>query len=163
MRKALIFLTLCLLLAFAVSGCASKKRPDEYRTSVLEGLPFVYKMTVQQGNIITEEMVDDLELGMSKRQVRYVLGTPLLTDFFHTDRWDYTYTIRRGHQPLEIRYLTLLFKEEQLIDIRGDIKPDPLRARARAPREVVVTVPDYEDRKGLLTRTIKAVGLEPEE
>ena len=99
MRK---LLTLLVILALAAtSGCARNKKDDEYRNSVLSELPFVYKMTVQQGNIITEEMVDQLQLGMNKSQVRYLLGTPLLADMFHTNRWDYTYTIRRGHSPMK--------------------------------------------------------------
>jgi outer membrane protein assembly factor BamE len=126
---------------------------------MLEELPFVYKMTVQQGNIITEEMVDQLELGMTKRQAQFILGTPLLTDFFQTDRWDYTYTIQRGHGPLEIRYLTLFFADDTLVRVEGDIQPDPARAMARPEEETVVTVPDREERTGLLTRALNAVGL----
>ncbi|WP_246221592.1 outer membrane protein assembly factor BamE [Marichromatium bheemlicum] len=130
---------------------------------MLENLPFVYKMTVQQGNIITEEMVDQLQPGMTRRQVQYLLGTPLLTDFFHSNRWDYTYTIKRGHQPMEVRYLTLFFEEDSLVRIEGDIKPDPVRAQSREPREILVKVPDHEGRKGLVERGLEAVGLEPEE
>jgi outer membrane protein assembly factor BamE len=127
---------------------------------MLEELPFVYKMTVQQGNIITEEMVDQLELGMTKRQAQFILGTPLLTDFFQTDRWDYTYTIQRGHGPLEIRYLTLFFTEDTLVRVDGDIQPNPARAMSRPEEETVVTVPDHEERKGLITRALNAVGLD---
>ena len=69
MRK---LLTLLVILAVAAPGCARNKKDDEYRNSVLSDLPFVYKMTVQQGNIITEEMVDQVQLGMNKSQVRYL-------------------------------------------------------------------------------------------
>ncbi|KXX65327.1 outer membrane protein assembly factor BamE [Marichromatium gracile] len=163
MRKILTFSILGSLLIIVASGCSRDKRPDEYRSSMLENLPFVYKMTVQQGNIITEEMIDQLQPGMTRRQVQYLLGTPLLTDFFHNDRWDYTYTIKRGHQPMEIRYLTLYFAEDSLVRIEGDIKPDPARAESREPREILVKVPDHEGRKGLVERGLKAVGLDPEE
>ncbi|NKN31613.1 outer membrane protein assembly factor BamE [Marichromatium bheemlicum] len=163
MRKILTFLILGSLLIVVMSGCSRDKRPDEYRSSMLENLPFVYKMTVQQGNIITEEMVDQLQPGMTRRQVQYLLGTPLLTDFFHSNRWDYTYTIKRGHQPMEVRYLTLFFEEDSLVRIEGDIKPDPVRAQSREPREILVKVPDHEGRKGLVERGLEAVGLEPEE
>ena len=151
------------LVALATTGCSRDKKPEEYRGSVLEDLPFVYKMTVQQGNIITEEMVDRLELGMNKRQVQFLLGTPLLTDFFQTNRWDYTYTIQRGHDPMEIRYLTLYFQDENLARIEGDIRPNPARAEARAPQEMVVTVPDYQERKGLVKRSLETIGLEPKD
>jgi outer membrane protein assembly factor BamE len=158
MRKLLHVLILAWLTALATTGCSRDTKPDEYRGSVLEDLPFVYRMTVQQGNIVTEEMVDRLELGMNKRQVQFVLGTPLLTDFFRTDRWDYTYTIQRGHQPMEIRYLTLHFSDDELTRIEGDIRPDP--TRAREPEQVVVSVPDHEEKKGFIRRSLDAIGLE---
>ncbi|MBK1695098.1 cell envelope protein SmpA [Chromatium weissei] len=146
-------------------GCAQEKKPAAYQSSVLENLPFVYKMTVQQGNILTEEMVDNLTLGMNKRQVNFLLGTPLLTDFFHQDRWDYAYSIRRGHQPLEKHSLTLYFKDDVLTRIDGDLKPNAQRAAARANeiKNSVVTVPDYQAQQGLLTRGLKAIGLEPKQ
>jgi outer membrane protein assembly factor BamE len=163
MRKLLPISILGCLVALGVAGCSRDKKPEEYRGSVLEDLPFVYKMTVQQGNIITEEMVDRLEPGMTKRQVQFLLGTPVLTDFFRTDRWDYTYTIQRGHQPMEIRYLTLFFQDDSLVRITGDIQPNPARARERVPEEMVVAVPDYQERKGLITRSLQAIGLEPKD
>lgn len=143
-----------------LAGCAGEEKPDEYQRSSLERLPFVYKMTVQQGNIVTEEMVDQLQIGMTKRQVRYLLGTPLLTDFFNTDRWDYTYTIRRGHQEMEVKTLTLHFEDDALVRIEGDLRPDPNRAAAREPEEIVVSVPDYKERKGLIRRALEVIGLE---
>jgi outer membrane protein assembly factor BamE len=163
MRKLVYISILGCLVALATTGCSRDKKPEEYRGSVLEDLPFVYKMTVQQGNIITEEMVDRLELGMNKRQVQFLLGTPLLTDFFQADRWVYTYTIQRGHDPMQIRYLTLYFQDESLARIEGDIRPNPARAEARAPQEMVVTVPDYQERKGLIKRGLETIGLEPKD
>lgn len=161
MRKPLSIPLICSLVVMIATGCSKEKKPEEYRGSMLEDLPFVYKMTVQQGNIITEEMVDQLELGMNRRQVQFLLGTPLLTDFFQKDRWDYTYTIQRGHDPIEIRYLTLHFSEDTLTRIDGDIRPNPTRAQERVPQETVVSVPDYRDRKGLITRGLEAIGMEP--
>jgi outer membrane protein assembly factor BamE len=151
--------TLLTLAALALAGCAGEEKPDEYQNSMLEDLPFVYKMTVQQGNILTEEMVDQLQPGMTKRQVRFLLGTPLLTDFFHTDRWDYTYTIRRGHQDMQQKDLTLYFQDDALVRIEGDLRPDPNRAATREPREMVVSVPDYKERKGLFRRGLNAIGI----
>lgn len=159
MRKTLILLT---IFAVAASGCArNKKKDDEYRSSVLSDLPFVYKMTVQQGNIVTEEMLDQLELGQTKSQVRYLLGTPLLADMFHTNRWDYTYTIRRGHSPMTTSRLTLYFEEDALSRIDGPIRPNPNRALAAdEEREVIVKVPDWQDNRGLINRAINSIGLE---
>jgi outer membrane protein assembly factor BamE len=146
-----------------VMACAGEEQLDEYQTSVLEDLPFVYKMTVQQGNILTEEMVDGLQLGMDRRQVQYLLGTPPLTNFFHADRWDYLYTIRRGHQDMEVKKLTLFFEEDALVRMDGNVRPDPSRAAAREPTEIVVEVPDYQGRKGLVRRSLEVIGLEPKD
>jgi len=56
----------------------------------------VHKLDIQQGNVVTQEMVDKLRPGMTRAQVRYVLGTPLVTDSFHQDRWDYFYSYKKG-------------------------------------------------------------------
>ena len=58
------------------------------------GFPGVYRINVEQGNVVTEEMVDQLRPGLNRRQVRYIMGTPLIEDSFHEDRWDYRYTLR---------------------------------------------------------------------
>lgn len=163
MRKLLILLIVASLAV--LTGCAgSKKNDDEYRSSALSNLPFVYKMTVQQGNIISEDMVDQLELGMTKAQVRYILGTPLLMDMFHTDRWDYTYTIRRGHEPMTREPLTLWFQDDQLARIEGNLQPSPQRAvDAREERQLVVDVPDWQDNRGLINRTLNTIGVKTAE
>jgi outer membrane protein assembly factor BamE len=151
---------LTLALALVLTGCAGEEKADDYQESPLEDLPFVYKMTVQQGNIITEEMVDNLQPGMSKRQVRYLLGTPPLNDFFHENRWDYTYTVQRGHKEMQIKRLTLYFQDDALVRVEGDMRPDAGRAATRAPREIVVEVPDYQGKKGIFRRTLEKVGLD---
>lgn len=150
------FLALSLASLF---GCSTSPTEKAHRTSMLESLPFVYRMTVQQGNIITEKMVDALQTGMTKVQVRYLLGTPLLMDMFHTDRWDYTYTIRRGHNPMEIKRLTIWFQDDAVTRIDGDMQPDPQRAASRTDEPVVVSVPDWKDNRGLFSRAASRVGL----
>lgn len=156
---------IALALMLATTGCArGKKRDDRPSGSMLSNLPFVYKMTVQQGNILTERMVNQLELGMNREQVRYLLGTPLLTDMFHRDRWDYVYTIRRGHQPMETRRLTLWFQDDQLATVEGFAQPDPDAALAAMQEEtLIVEVPDWKDDRGIITRTLNAVGVETTE
>ena len=145
----------------ATLGCAREKKPDQYRNSVLSDLPFVYKMTVQQGNIVTEEMVDQLEYGMTKSQVRFLLGTPLLADMFHSDRWDYTYTIKRGHAPMQTQRMTLYFENDALMRIEGAMQPNPERALTSAEqREIITKVPDWRDNRGVINRTLNAIGVE---
>lgn len=75
----------------------------------------VYRPTIQQGNILDTKQVDKLKLGMSRNQVIYVMGTPLLEDPFHKNRWDYIHTVKNGKtQVTTIQRLTLYFKDDQL-------------------------------------------------
>lgn len=166
MQKLLTCLAACSTFAFAACSTEPKTEPKtdiQYETSSLDKLPFVFKMTIQQGNIITEEMVDRLEPGMTKSQIRYLMGTPILTDLFHTNRWDYTYTIRRGHEKTEIKRLTLFFEDDSLVKVQGDMRPDPERAAQREPADLLVSVPDWEDKRGFLAKAASTVGLEPAE
>lgn len=152
MKKVLVYCVIGAILSLA--GCASGKKDSQPKPSVLGKLPLVHKMTVQQGNIVTEEMIDRLEPGMTKSQVRFLLGTPTLTDLFHTDRWDYTYTIRRGHDEIAMTRLTLLFEADRLVEVQGDLRPDPNRAARRQPADLLVSVPDWEDDRGLFARIL---------
>ena len=71
----------------------------------------VHKLDIQQGNVVTQEMVDKLKPGMTRAQVRFVLGTPLVTDTFHRNRWDYFYSFKVGAEGVaETRRLTLPFR-----------------------------------------------------
>lgn len=161
MQKVLTYLVIGA--TFALVGCSSQDKQSQYQTSTLENLPFVYKMTVQQGNIVTEEMVDRLEPGMTKSQVRFLLGTPMLTDLFHVDRWDYTYTIRRGHDEMRLTRLTLFFDDDALVQVQGDLRPDTARASQRQPADLLVDVPDWEDNRGIIAKAASKIGLEPAE
>ena len=82
-----------------------------------------YRMDIQQGNYISQEMVSQLKLGMTKEQVRYVLGTPLVADIFHADRWDYVYykDPRRGTR--EGRKIAVVFENGKLARVLGDVVP----------------------------------------
>jgi len=86
-------------------------------------LPFVppYRIDIQQGNFISQNMVAQLKPGMSKEQVRLVLGTPLLTDIFHADRWDYVYWRERPREKREQRKLTVFFEDGKLTRLDGDV------------------------------------------
>jgi len=126
-----------------------------------------YKMDIQQGNVITQEMVDQVQTGMTKRQVSYVLGTPLVNDPFHLDRWDYVYTLRKGgKKEVERRNLTLFFSDETLTRIErqglGDGPPkEELSGATLSADDTVVVKGDAKEvekttgkkEKGLLRRT----------
>ncbi len=87
------------------------------------GFPGVYKIDVEQGNIVTQEQIDQLKPGMSRRQVRFILGTPLVEDTFNPDRWDYSYSKRNGLKLLAENKLTVYFDGDRLVDVRGDNVP----------------------------------------
>ena len=80
-----------------------------------------YKIEIQQGNFISQDMVAQLKPGMSKEQVRLALGTPLLTDIFHADRWDYVFWRERAGQKREQRKLTVFFEDGKLTRLDGDV------------------------------------------
>jgi len=158
MQKVLILLAFGASLTLA--GCSGKEKKSEYRESVLSDLPFVYKMTVQQGNIVTEEMIDRLEPGMTRNQVRYLLGTPVLVDIFHGDRWYYTYTVRRGHAEMEKRPLAVYFNGDLMVRVDGYLQPDSQRAASREPQEMLVNVPDWDGDVGLVKKALRSIGIE---
>ena len=75
--------------------------------------PGVYKIDIEQGNVITEEMVEQLRPGMTKRQVRFIMGMPLIQDTFNQERWDYLHSISRRGGEREQQNLTLFFSEDE--------------------------------------------------
>lgn len=82
-----------------------------------------YKVEVVQGNFVSKEQVDALKPGMSRTQVREILGSPLLTSVFHADRWDYVFTIRRQGVDAQARKLAVFFKGDDLEKFEGDTMP----------------------------------------
>ena len=88
-----------IVLAAAVAGC-------------------VYRMDIQQGNLLDPEQVDQVEVGMTRSQVRFLLGTPMVIDSFDPDRWDYVYSLRRGHsRKVEKRHLVVWFEGDKVTRI----------------------------------------------
>lgn len=77
----------------------------------------LYKIDVAQGNIITAEMKQGLKLGMTQRQVRYLLGSPMVQDAFHPERWDYVYRLRKGNGDTTQERLRLTFSGDRLTQI----------------------------------------------
>jgi len=82
-----------------------------------------YRMVIQQGNFISQEMVSQLKPGMTKEQVRFILGTPLVNDIFHADRWDYVFYRETADGKREQRNLSVVFEKEKLARVLGDLLP----------------------------------------
>ncbi len=104
MPKAPFLLLALVLIAAPLAGCS------------------MYRVDVQQGNVLTDEMLAGLKVGMTKRQVRFLLGTPPITDPFHANRWDYVYSYRKGRGEEERRGLTLYFEGDTLSRFESDAK-----------------------------------------
>ncbi|MEJ2130539.1 MAG: outer membrane protein assembly factor BamE [Gammaproteobacteria bacterium] len=102
-----------IVLALTLSGCALKRI----------GIPKVHRIPIQQGNVITQDMVDKLKPGMTKRQVLFVMGEPVVKNPFHQDRWDYVYTLKPPGQATIQRRMTLFFRDDGLVRFTGDFVP----------------------------------------
>jgi outer membrane protein assembly factor BamE len=86
----------------------------------------VYRANISQGNLIKEEDLDQVELGMTKNQVRFLLGTSMIDDAFNKDRWDYVYFLRIGRDdPRFKRWVTVIFADGAVIEIRKDQELNP--------------------------------------
>jgi outer membrane protein assembly factor BamE len=117
-------------------------------------IPFVHQIDIQQGNVITQEAVDQLRPGMTKRQVQFVMGTPLLVDVFHQDRWDYVYFRKPGRGEVVQNNISLFFADGSLVRTTGTWRPsDEPGTVITESRQVNVLVPDHERKKqGFFTK-----------
>jgi outer membrane protein assembly factor BamE len=82
-----------------------------------------YKMDIQQGNVVTQEMISRLQPGMTRSQVRFTLGTPLVVDPFRGDRWDYVYRYTKQGAVTEQRRIVVVFKDDKLLRFESEIIP----------------------------------------
>ena len=92
----------------------------------------VYRMDIQQGNLLDAEQVEQVEVGMTRSQVRFLLGTPMVIDSFDADRWDYIYSLRRGHErQVTRRHLVVWFEGDKVTRIEEPIPlPRPVSSTA---------------------------------
>ena len=108
MRQLIILLVILLF-----AGC--KQMPD---------VPTVispYRIDIQQGNVVTQEMISKLKPGMTRAQVRFALGSPLIVDPFRADRWDYVYMYQKQGKETERRNIAVIFEEDKLVLIECDV------------------------------------------
>ncbi|UTA47041.1 outer membrane protein assembly factor BamE [Simiduia sp. 21SJ11W-1] len=117
--KTVLILSLVLL-----SGCSYFRFPG------------VYKIYIPQGNIVKEDMVDQLQVGMTRRQVRFVLGTPLVEDTFHADRWDYVWTLKDPKGETQKKIFTVFFEGDQLTRFEGDYHKGAVQKEEESPASI---------------------------
>ncbi len=125
-----------------------------------------HRIDIQQGNVVTQEMVAKLKPGMTRQQVRFVLGTPPIVDPFRQDRWDYVYYYKKAGQVAEHRRLILLFDGDTLKTIEGDVvaaASGPMSGGAEAPNKPTPsastpTAAPVEE-KGFFGRLLDKIGL----
>lgn len=150
MKNVLIYTFSILILI--ISGCSKDK------------IPGVYRIDIQQGNDVTQEMINKLKPEMTKNQVAYVMGTPLLIDAFHPDRWDYIYTFHPGNGDREQRRITLFFEQDKLTHIEGDTRTvarEDLPQTDKTDKNVVV--PLTEKKTGMFQGLLNSIGLGDDE
>lgn len=93
-----------------------------------------FKIDIRQGNFVSQEMVAQLKPGQTRDQVRFILGTPLVTDIFHADRWDYVYRFQPGRGELQQRRLVVHFDDNKLVRVSGDVvATDPAESQETRP------------------------------
>jgi outer membrane protein assembly factor BamE len=100
--------------------------------------PWVYKIDIEQGNIIEQEAVDQLIPGLTKNQVRFILGTPINIDTFNQQRWDYVYSMSRGGGGHRQERLSLYFVDDRLEYFQGDFIPSGAMDDEPAPEEEII-------------------------
>lgn len=145
---------ICILASFALflSACNIDK------------IPGVYRIDIQQGNDVTQAMINKLKPDMTKSQVTYIMGTPLLIDTFNPNRWDYVYTFHPGNGNRKQRRITLFFEKDLLHHLEGNTRivarKDLLKTHKQGTN---VVVPLYEKKTGLFQGLLNTFGLGEEE
>jgi outer membrane protein assembly factor BamE len=142
-------ITLAAACAAVLAGCGAEGARK---------LPGVYRIDIQQGNVIEQEMLDRLQPGMDKGQVRFIMGTPAIVDPFHSDRWEYVYMYSKGGGRRQQRHITLHFDDDRLVRIDGDIVVAERREdEVLKPRAATVDVPLKPYRQGFFSRMFNAL------
>ena len=128
-------LSAALFAATALAGCSSLQTSENFL-----GVITPYRVEVVQGNVVTSEQAALVKPGLTRAQVRDVLGSPLLADPFHADRWDYVFTIRRQGAPPQLRRVVALFKSDVLasVDTGGELPSE---------RDFVASIDTFKTRR----------------
>jgi outer membrane protein assembly factor BamE len=158
MPKRLPFCLLTLLLA----ACSTPRVPSLASLPSPRDLPFIHKIDIQQGNVIDQNMLAQLHGGMDKKKVLFIMGSPVIQDTFHADRWDYVYTFEPGGGRPERRQVTLYFEDEKLARIGGDVKPADSPLVVTLHQDTTVKVPQLRTKSFAEKVADKIPFVEPE-
>jgi len=143
-------LTVLFAAAWLLAACSRVPTPAD--------LPIVYKIDVEQGNVITQDMLARLRPGMDKSKVRFVMGTPIIVDTFHSNRWDYVYSLsERGGRPVQ-RRVALFFEDDKLVRVEGNVKAAEGTLEPQREKSAMVEVPGQYERS-LIDKMKARVGL----
>jgi len=117
-------------------------------------LHIVHRIDIQQGNVVTQEKVNQLVPGMNRNQVQFVMGSPMIVDVFHQDRWDYIYYLKAGYAEAEEQRVTLYFEDDALARIEGTLEPSgtPVPEDELTRQETIVVPAQERVAPGLLNR-----------
>lgn len=145
-------LTLYLFIALLVSACSSDPITDRID---------IYQLDIQQGNLIKQDMVNQLKPGLSKRQVVFIMGSPLLTDTFHQNRWDYIFTLKPIKGEVKKARMSLFFDSEGLLtETKGDFTPD--KNAKITSKKMTYDVPPPKEDYGILDKLFRKMGFNDE-
>jgi outer membrane protein assembly factor BamE len=117
-------------------------------STVLNNIPWVYTLDIEQGNVIDQNMIDQLKPGMTKRQVLFIMGSPMLADSFHEKRWDYFYSKRPGGEDPVQKHVTLFFNGDNLVGVQGDFRPGGAQG-FKASAETSIELPKRDLEKSM--------------
>jgi outer membrane protein assembly factor BamE len=145
LNKIVLLIAFSILISSLASGCS--RRADG---SVK--IPFVYRVDIQQGNVIDQAMVDKLEPGMTRAKVKFIMGTPLLVDPFHSNRWEYIYSNEPGSGGRVQRHVALFFKDDKLTHVEGNITPAERYYSDENDETSNVLITGKRKKKGLFSR-----------
>ena len=146
---------LALVLPLALAACSSVS--DASRSAMHKLTP--YKVEVVQGNVVTKEQVQALQPGMSRQQIREILGSPLMTSVFHSDRWEYVFTMKRQGVAEQTRKLTVFFQGDSFVRAQGDEMPseEEFIASLSKPKGKL-KIPPMQDTPGQLATYLRPAG-----
>lgn len=130
-------------------------------STILSNLPGVYTLEIQQGNMVDQIMIDQLRPNMTKRQVLYIMGSPMLSDTFHERRWDYLFSEQKSGEDRVQKRISLFFNGDNLMGVQGDFHPSAVPV-LKPSTEASVELPKRELDKSMGEKITGLFSSEPE-